>query len=148
MADETKQQYEQAMGPDVGSLFYALYNEVAWVHAKWIEYRRLYDTSKERVELLNDTAPFFFFILEDVLRCDILLHINRLTDPPEQGKKGKYENLTLLRLPKAVTDPTLASKLDVLIDQLKNQVESARYLRDKTIAHTALRARSIVQDRR
>ena len=137
----TAAEVEEVMGPDLGPLFYALYNEVAWVHATFHEYRQLYGTSKQRVDLLNETAPFFFLVLEGVLWRDILMHINRLTDPPEQGKpkkgkQAKYENLTLLRLPLAVSDPTLVRTLEDLIRQLKDQSKLVRDLRDKTIAHT------------
>ena len=81
----TAAEVEEVMGPDLGPLFYALYNEVAWVHATFHEYRQLYGTSKQRVDLLNETAPFFFLVLEGVLWRDILMHINRLTDPPEHA---------------------------------------------------------------
>jgi hypothetical protein len=71
------------------------------------EYRKLYGESAERVAFLNETAGFFFRVVQDVLWDDILLHIARLTDPPKQGV---YENLTLLRLPSLIDDKAVGRR--------------------------------------
>lgn len=94
-AEQVRNEHLQVLGPTLGPLYHALYNEVTWLHAKWKQYRLLFAESQERVDLLNDVAGFFFLLIQDVLWEDIILHIARLTDPPQSVGK---DNLTLLRL--------------------------------------------------
>ena len=85
--------------------------------------------------LLNETATYFFRIVQDVLGQDVLLHITRLTDPPRQGA---FENLTLRRLPDAVADTTLARELRGLITDAQERSEFAREWRNRRLAHQEL----------
>ena len=66
-ADEAKQAYVASMGESLGSIFHALWQEVAWLHFKWREYVVLFGTKQSRVALLNRAAPSFFRIVEDML---------------------------------------------------------------------------------
>lgn len=133
--EEIEQEHLQTLGPTLGPLYHALDNEVIWLHAKWLEYRKLYAESQERVDLLNETAGFFFQLIKDVLWKDILLHIARLTDRPEIGKS---ENLTLRRLPDVVPDQCLADELQKLVDDALARSQFARKWRNKRIAHKDL----------
>lgn len=129
---EVEQEHLQAMGPTLGPIYHALYNEVAWLHAKWLEYRKLFAKSAQRIDLLNETAGFFFGVVQDVLWKDVLLHIARLTDP---AKQGKYENLTLFQLPNIVPKPELVIELCQLIEVAKTSSKFARDWRNKRLAH-------------
>ncbi len=133
--EEVEQEHLQAFGPKLGPLYHALHNEVTWLHAKWLEYRKLYAHSQERIDLLNGTAAFFFRVVQDVLWEDVLLHIARLTDPPKQGQ---FENLTLRRLPEAVPDQCLADELRNLVDDALDRSQFARQRRNKHLAHRDL----------
>ncbi len=130
-----RQEHIAAMGPILGPFYDELYNEVTWLHVKWLEYRKLYAHSRGRVDLLNEVAGFFFWTIQDVLWQDVLLHIARLTDPPRQGK---HENLTLLALPDQVSDQNLAAELRKLIGDVKEKSEFARQWRNKHLAHRDL----------
>jgi len=130
---EVKQEHIQVFGPELGPVYYELHNEVIWLHAKWLEYRKLYATSEKRIALLNETAAFFFFTIEAVLRENILLHLARLTDPPAQGS---FKNLTLQRLPNLITDRALAEDLQKLVAEVLDQCKFARDWRNKRIAHS------------
>lgn len=131
-AEEIGQEQLQVLGSTLGPLYHALYKDVVWLHAKWLEYRKLYARSQKRIELLNDTAGFFFRVVQDALWENVLLHIARLTDPPGQGK---YTNLTLLRLPEAVPDQCLADELRHLVENALCRSQFARQLRNKRLAH-------------
>jgi hypothetical protein len=136
-APEIEQQHLQAFGPELGPVYHALYNEVLWLHMKWLEYRKLYGGSSERVKLLNSTSPFFFYVVEEVIREDVLLHIARLTDPAEQGKE-RQQNLTLLRLTEKVADRELAEQIRGLVKTAKMLARFARTWRNKRLAHVDL----------
>jgi len=134
-ADEVKEKHLKVFGPDLGPLYHALENEVTWLHAKWQEYRKLYAKSEQRVNLLNDSAAFFFRVVHEVLWDNILLHIARLTDPPTQGK---FENSTLLCLPETVSDRGLADELRRLVQTALGRSQFAREWRNKRLAHQDL----------
>ena len=101
------------LGPVLGPLFHALYDEVTWLHAKWKQYRILFAESPERIELLNGIAGFFFRVIQDVLWEDVVLHIARLTDPSRSFGK---DNLTLLRLAGTVQEPALSLEVANLVE--------------------------------
>src|SRR5579862_352192 len=100
--DDAGGEFRDKMGPDLGPVFFALFKEVVWLHAKWQEYRALFGHSPERVDLLNRNAAFFFRVVEDSLWEDVLLHISRLTDPI---RSGGNENLSVQCLPFLVNPP-------------------------------------------
>ena len=88
-SEDVEKAHLEAFGPNMGPLYHALEDEVTWLHAKWLEYRKLFAKSKESVDFLNETARFFFRVVQDVLWDDVLLHIARLTDP---AKQNRFEN--------------------------------------------------------
>lgn len=131
---EGKQERLLVLGPTLGPLYNELYNEVVGLHAKWIEYRKLYAKSEKRIDLLNKTAGFFFLVIQNALWENILLHIARLTDPP--GKRMRT-NLTLQRLPKAFAhlDQVLGNDLQNLVKASLQRCQFVRDWRDKRLAH-------------
>jgi hypothetical protein len=79
------------MGPNLGPAFYRLWNDCAWLHLKWREYRSVFGTTEERIDLLNAAARGFFGVAQDVLWQDVILHICRFTDPrrPQAGRRSR-----------------------------------------------------------
>jgi HEPN superfamily AbiU2-like protein len=134
-AEEVQQEHLAGMGQTLGPVYHVLYEEVVWLHAKWLEYRKLYGHSEPRVDFLNSMARFFFRVLHDVLWDDIVLHIARLTDPPTTVGK---ENLTLLRLPAVIPDAALAADTQSMIDAAGAQWSFARDWRNRRLAHRDL----------
>lgn len=98
-AEETKRHYIAKMGEELGSLYYALWQEVVWLHVEWAEYVELYiyGTKPSRIALLNEAAPSFFRLVQDGLFETAVLKIARLTDPPKSVGKP---NLTVQQLPR------------------------------------------------
>ena len=134
-AQQVRDEHLSVLGQDLGSLYHALYNEVTWLHAKWNQYRILFAESPARIELLNDVAGFFFRVIQDVLWEDIVLHLARLTDPPQSVGK---DNLTLLRLAEAVKEPALSLEVKNLAEQAKAAADFARVWRNRHLAHRDL----------
>ena len=134
-ADEVREEHLASMGPRLGPVYNALWNEVAWLHAKWHEYKELYGEKPTRLELLNRAAGFFFRIVQDTLWEDTLLHIARLTDPPGSGRR---QNLTVFRLRSLVDDPKLRQQLDALLTEVQLKTQFARDWRNRHIAHRDL----------
>jgi len=121
-------------------IYVEIWQEVVWVHSKWNIFLQLYSDS-ETIALLNNTAPSYFRICQDVLLDDIMLSICRLTDPAQTGGKT---NLSLRRL----VDNIEANKNDKLKDIVKKildlaepNFEFARDHRNRRIAHNDLQTR-------
>ena len=134
-SDEIRQDYINKMGEELGSQFHRLWNECAWLHLKWGEYVALFGTKPSRVELLNASARGFFSLLDSSLWEDVLLHICRLTDDPQVGRR---QTLTVLRLPTLV-DPAIHDKIRALVSVAVKRTKFARDWRNRHIAHRDLR---------
>lgn len=120
------------MGEDLGRLYSALWQEVAWLYRKWEEYVTLFGTKPERIELLNQAAPAFFRVVQDTLWEDVLMHICRLTDPP---KSAGRPNLTCQRLGPLLTDERVQDSLAAAISAALLASEFCRDWRNRRIAH-------------
>jgi len=118
---ETREQRLEAkrkkMPLDLADLHWHLEDELTSLHLSWKEYETLYATNDRRIELLNATAPNFFVHFEDMVWRETMMHLCRLTDPPEFGRKDKHnekpkEKLTVLRLSGAIDDMGLKNKVE------------------------------------
>lgn len=134
-AEEVKQHHIDVMGEDLGSLYHALWNELAWLYSKWGEYVELFGTEPSRIGLINSAAGRFFRMVQDSFWEDFLLHIARLTDPPRTAEK---ENLTIRKLPDLITDEDLKDRLSSLIDAAVEKADFCRDWRNRHIAHKDL----------
>jgi AbiU2 len=133
--DEAKQEYIGAMGDVLGSLYHALWHEVAWLHRKWHEYVELFGTKESRIHLCNAAAPAFFRIVEDALWDDALIHVTRLTDPPKIGRK---HNLSILRLASLIDDAAASARVKALTHSAVHASAFCRDWRNRRIAHLDL----------
>jgi hypothetical protein len=126
---------------ELNDVYEALKEDVSWLHAKWNVFKQLYATSEETVELLNDSAPVFFRICQDVLADDILLTISRLNDPYRTFGK---DNLSMERLAAYVDGskyPDLKAAIEILLVEAQDKCGFARELRNRRIAHSDLTTR-------
>lgn len=134
-AEEVKQYHAKVLGTDLGALYHALWNELAWLYSKWGEYVELFGTKPSRIELINNAAGHFFRIVQDVLWEDSLLHIARLTDPI---KSAGRENLSIRKLPDLIENDVLKKKVEELIEVAIKKTDFCRDWRNRHIAHKDL----------
>lgn len=130
--DEIKANYIASMGTDLGSCFYELYYQLTELHIFWQQYRQLFGTDSETVELLNRTAGLFFKVVQDQLWDSVLLGISRLTDPSQTGKN---KNLTLRSLPGLIPEESVRVEVEALCEKAVAEAKFARQHRNKRIAH-------------
>lgn len=133
--EQDHEEHLRVLGSELGPLYNALQHEVTWLHAKWLEYRKLYASSPKRIDLLNETAGFFFRVVQDVLWEDVLLHLARLTDSPKSAGK---QNLTINRLPALIAEPALAEEIRELVQTAMQRCSFAREWRHRHLAHRDL----------
>lgn len=134
-AEEVRAEHLAVLGPDLGEAYHALYNEVAWLHLNWRQYRELFGTSPERVDLLNEAAALFTTLLHGWIWEATLLHLSRLTDSPRSAGKA---NLTIRGLPVLVPDPELRADVQSKVDAAVAACAFARDWRNRHIAHKDL----------
>jgi hypothetical protein len=133
-ADDLRQNNIAAMGKDLGEQYSELWQEAAYLHAKWAEYVELFGTKEARIDLLNDAAGHLFAMIQDQMWDDILMHIARMTDPSATGKKLNLSLQNLVDLVAKELRPAVTSRIqDVLA-----LTEFCRDWRNRRVAHTDL----------
>jgi hypothetical protein len=130
--EDIKKEMIEKLGEDFGSLVYAIRNEVTWLTFKWIEFSELFGTKETRIELLNQSAPFFFFTIQKVLWDNLILGIAILTDPIESNGK---KNITLKAIPFFISDANFRKEIERDIKELNSESNFCRDRRNKIIAH-------------
>jgi hypothetical protein len=142
-SDELRATRTQGLGPELGAVFHALWNEVVQLRWEWKEYRSLY--VNESVDLLNDQAPEFFWLIQHVLSDHVIGSIANLTD---KEVTARQPNLTVRRLPglARAIDAALASQIEALLSEGDMAGWTAvREWRHKKLAHLDL---DVVLERR
>lgn len=130
--DTAREECIKKMGASLGTQYHALWQEVAWLHGKWSEFVELFGRKPSRIDLLNKVAPHFFYIVQNLLWEETLLHITRLTDSPKSvGKK----NLTICSLPNFIAHQQTKKIVTNLVDIAKTEAEFCRDWRNRRIAH-------------
>jgi hypothetical protein len=131
---EHRRQYEATLGPELGSVFAELWQEVAWLHTVWGEYRAIFADSPAQLDIANEAAGAFFYMMQKVLWEAVLLHLARLTDPAIRGRK---QNLAIPALQKLVK-PELHMEVSALTQLCIDATAFARDWRNRYIAHKDL----------
>jgi hypothetical protein len=134
-AQEVKEKDLATLGPELGSVYSALSNECTWAFMKWHEYVQMFGAAESRIDLLNEAAPQFFRVIQDVLWEDSLLHISRLTD---QATMGRNKNLSVQALPALINEPDLKEEVEGLVETAVKKAAFARDWRNRRIAHRDL----------
>jgi AbiU2 len=100
----------------------------------------LFSTSREAVDLMNQTAPTFFVRHEQLLFHHIILFVSRLTDDKRSGsRKNPQENLTLSRLLDLEPEyHKLRVDLRKKLGVIKEDAKPMRLFRHKVLAHASL----------
>jgi len=133
-------EYVKVLGDKLGAIFYALREEELRLGLKWKQYRCLFAGSQERIELLNEVAGTFFFIIQEVLHDDVLMHIGRLVDPENSGTNK--ENLSLSQLASTVKihAPQISAEIKSLVEQEEDKARFVKVWRHLRLAHTDLKS--------
>jgi hypothetical protein len=130
--------YIKPIDPDLKTCFEELWNEIVWLHVKWINFRQVYAVSEEEIKLLNKVAPEFFHIVQELFLTDVVLTISRLTDPK---KTRNRENLTFERLVHEIDAQKHSGLFTECLNDLKtinHKCKPFRERRNRIIAHTDL----------
>jgi hypothetical protein len=125
----------------VQELWAALSADVVWLHGRWIIYRQLFGTSKERVDLLNESAGTVTWILQSLLLDDVQLSLSKISDPAGSGQR---QNLTVRRLQQVLRDAgesSVADAMEASLAAFESACDKLRHRRNKWLAHSDLATR-------
>lgn len=125
--------YHEIYGNDLGEIFYYLVNDHADLWLTYKQYRSLFGTNKERIDLLNNNGRIFFFNVERHFWNACILSLCRLIDP---AKTRSGKNLTLYALLPYIENEDLKTDVKNAIDEAKDLSRFARERRNKSIAHS------------
>lgn len=65
-ADQVRSKHAGVLGPELGAVYNALYNELVWLHFQWGQYRKLF-IGNEHLDVLNDAAGALFFVVQQTI---------------------------------------------------------------------------------
>ena len=133
-AEEVRREFQEKLGEEFGTIYYALWNEWARCQERSVEFGNLFGNSEDIALLDAISNGGFIGWIQSILWDDLLISICRLTDRPNTGG----DNLTVLRLPDFCKDPELSAEVKRLSEKAKQAAKFARDWRDKRIAHTDL----------
>jgi AbiU2 len=125
----------EKMPADLADLHFQLGQDLTWLNLNWQEFKKLFAINDKRFALMNVTAPRFFARFEQTVWHDTLLHLCRLTDPPQSVGK---DNLTIRRLTTLITDLALAARVTLEVEDAVLNTEFARDWRNRRLAHRDL----------
>jgi hypothetical protein len=106
-----EQDFANTMPPHLSPIFRRLHADTVALFIRWITFRQLYATNSLHVCLLNQCAPGFFGIIQNVLIDDLLTGIVRITDKPATAGKN---NLVLRQLRESLDTVAHASLIEDL----------------------------------
>ncbi|MCG6154215.1 AbiU2 domain-containing protein [Rubinisphaera margarita] len=131
--------YSQIPEP-LREIFETIENELTWLHGRWIMYRQLFGADQQTLDLLNQSAPTFFGMLQFLWLDYVVLEICSLTDRPRSFGR---DNLVLRQLYEKL-DREAYAKLVEQLEQKGELVEQCcgklRTIRNRRIAHRDQRA--------
>lgn len=130
--EQIKSDYIECMGEELGLVFNFLDQDLIWLYTKFHEFVNLFGKGKERVDTLNYSASFFFYMIQKSLWEDILLNIGRITD--RQTTSGR-KNVTIQRLPSLIGHNEFKGQIKDLVDEVLDLSQFSRDRRNRSIAH-------------
>ncbi|MHC0044936.1 AbiU2 domain-containing protein [Vibrio campbellii] len=124
---------------EVLEIFNKLKNEVTDMHYRWSLYREVFAGGAEQVELLNLSGSNFFYYVQHMMLDQMALSFSKLTDPNQtRVRKQLIENLSLKQMHAYASKTNNTELLELIVpvyDELSNNCEKFRLLRNKRIAH-------------
>jgi hypothetical protein len=128
----------ETINPELNELFKAVNHEVTWLHKVWELLNQLYWSGAENFEIMEATAPHFFGILRTMLFEEMIMIVNRLTDPPITRGRTNASFERLIGLVDMQTHAELVESLHQRLKELRTNSGTFRAWRDKRVSHNDL----------
>lgn len=136
------------MSSELQKQFDLLREELSTLMYHFDEFEELFAKSTDRIDLLNETAPVFFSMINSVLWADVFTRISCLAGPARTVMRHgpAKENLSLRRLPELV-DAAVRVEVEAAVDKAVDCAKFTIAGRNQYYSHrdlpTALDANSL-----
>ena len=128
-----------ATPPDLQPLWTFLESEVIWLHGRWQIYRQIFGTNPKCIDIINEIARTFFWVLQRVLMNDVQLTLMKFADRPSTFGKDNATLEKLLTEVEQLPEPALAQDLRSALIQYRATCAKIKTRRHKDLAHFDLR---------
>jgi hypothetical protein len=118
------------MKEEAKTIYDAIRQDLIRIHANWKIFKQLFTVSDDRFVIMNNTAPAFFRLIQDVLVDDAVISLSRLVDPSSDNTL-----LRLVRMLKAQVNHSFYSELEQDLSEVRLICEDIRQHRHKRVAH-------------
>ena len=118
------------MRGEAKSIYDAIRQDLIRINANWKLFKQLFTVSDDRFVTMNNTAPAFFRLIQDVLVDDAVISLSRLVDPSSDETLQR-----LVRMLKAQVNHSFYSELERDLREVKTICEDIRQHRHKRVAH-------------
>lgn len=135
---EYTEELAKKIGQEGGDYFVHCYYEWSKSWIRWAQFKNLFASGPERIELLKKSSDIFFSHVFHSFFEHTVICICRLTDPAESGRDNRNKNMSVLQLRQFIQNPESLEKLDILYDTMNKEIKPVRKLRDKEIGHLDL----------
>lgn len=119
----------------IKTTFSLLHDEVLMVHYYWKIYEQLYH-SERTIELINNTAPNYFVLMQRLVVSHTYLTLSKLSDREKQNKE--QTNLSLFKLLneiKSIRSDQFVAEIESMVIGFKEECADFRSHRNKHLAH-------------
>jgi hypothetical protein len=124
--------------PERNEVFKVVNSEITWLHTIWELLIQLYGSNDENIEIMNASAPQFFAILRTMLFDELVMTLNRLTDPAiTRGKANASLEQLIIQIDQ-YENASLAASLTERLVKIRATHIAFRTWRDKKISHNDL----------
>jgi len=118
------------MKGEAKTIYGAIRQDLIRIHANWQIFKQLFTVSDDCFVLMNNTAPGFFRLIQDVLVDNAVISLSRLTDP------ASYDSISrLVKMLKGQVNHSFFSELQHDLRELELICEDIREHRHKRVAH-------------
>jgi len=118
------------MKGEAKTIYDAIRQDLIRIHANWKIFKQLFTVSDDRFVIMNNTAPAFFRLIQDVLVDDAVISLSRLVDPSSDDTL-----LRLVRMLKAQVNHSFYLELEQDLREVGLICEDIRQHRHKRVAH-------------
>jgi hypothetical protein len=130
--EDMRKDYIAALGADFGSIYLHVFNEWCDLKITWKQFKNLFCSGPERVDLMNRCGAEFFYRVDRIFFESVLLALCRLTDPPMTGKK---QNLSVALFAQFMTTDARKQQMGELVGAAIKSTAFARDWRNRRVGH-------------
>jgi hypothetical protein len=119
---------------EIAPIYNVIHNQLTWAYSLWNELKYLF-SEQIRLDLINHSAPTYFFNMQQATLIEIQLIICRLSDEASFGKKANVSFPRLSEMIHSLDKDDIANKMQEELNKANDEIGEVRGRRNKLIGH-------------